>query len=107
MTTTATAHLARTIAIELVLVASGLLVIALHVVDDSFLQPQPGTSAGDHLVSGLVPVAVLLGVAAVYPRLASGLRATVLALLGLFGIVAGVEAAYYTNSGRISRATCT
>jgi hypothetical protein len=27
--------------------------IALHVVDDSFVQPQPGTSAGDHLVSGL------------------------------------------------------
>ena len=33
-------------------------VIALHVIDDSFLQPQPGTSAGDHLVSGLVPLTV-------------------------------------------------
>jgi len=39
----------------LVRVAVG--VIALHVVDDSFLQPESGTSAGDHLVSGLVPLA--------------------------------------------------
>ena len=34
-------------------------VIALHVVDDSFLQPPPGTAARDHLLSGLVPLAVL------------------------------------------------
>jgi hypothetical protein len=27
--------------------------IGLHVLDDNFLQPQPGTSAGDDLVSGL------------------------------------------------------
>ena len=33
--------------------------IALHVVDDSFLQPQPGTSAADHLFSGLIPLAIL------------------------------------------------
>ena len=32
-------------------------VVALHVVDDSFLQPNPGTSAGDHLFGGLVPLA--------------------------------------------------
>ena len=36
-----------------------ILVIAIHVVDDNFLQPERGTSAGDHLVSGLVPLAVL------------------------------------------------
>ena len=34
-------------------------VVALHVVDDNFLQPNPGTSAGDHLASGLVPLAIL------------------------------------------------
>jgi hypothetical protein len=34
-------------------------VIALHVIDDHCLQPEPGTAAGDHLVSGLVPLAVL------------------------------------------------
>ena len=37
--------------------------------DDNFLQPQPGTSAGDHLASGLVPLAILARAALVYPRL--------------------------------------
>ena len=41
----------------LLLLAIG--VIALHVIDDHYLQPEPGTAAGDHLVSGLVPLAVL------------------------------------------------
>ena len=41
---------------ERTLVRVGVGVIALHVVDDSFVQPQPGTSATDHLVSGLVPL---------------------------------------------------
>ena len=43
-------------------------VVALHVVDDNFLQPNPGTSAGDHLVGGLVPLALLVAAAAFYPR---------------------------------------
>jgi uncharacterized membrane protein len=72
-------------------------VIALHVVDDSFVQPQPGTSAGDHLVSGLVPLAVLALAAAVYPRLRGGARSTIALLLGVFGIAAGIEAFYYTR----------
>ena len=37
-----------------------LAVMALHVIDDSFLQPANGTSAADHLVSGLVPLVVFL-----------------------------------------------
>jgi hypothetical protein len=55
------------------LIAAG--IVGLHIVDDNFLQPEPGTSAGDHLASGLIPFAVLAGVAAVYPRLPAGLRA--------------------------------
>jgi hypothetical protein len=73
-----------------------LAVVALHVLDDSFLQPQPGTGAGDHVVSGLVPAAVLVVAAWGYPRLRPGLRAALALVLGLFGIVAGVEGAYYT-----------
>ena len=42
--------------------------IALHVLDDNFLQPNPGTSAGDHLASGLVPFAILAAVAALADR---------------------------------------
>jgi hypothetical protein len=45
--------------------------VALHVAGDSFLQPRPGTSASDHLVRGLVPIARLVFAAAAYPRLRS------------------------------------
>jgi uncharacterized protein len=73
--------------------------VALHVADDNFLQPQAGTSAGDHLVSGLVPLAVLVLAAWAYPRLRAGLRATIALVLGAFGIVVGIEAVYYTTKG--------
>jgi uncharacterized protein len=72
-------------------------VMALHVVDDSFVQPQPGTSAGDHLVSGLVPLAVLALAAVGYPRLRGGARAAIALVVGVFGIAAGIEAVYYTT----------
>src|SRR5918995_7354837 len=52
-------------------------VIALHVVDDNFLQPQPDVSAGDHLVSGLVPLGLLTLANLLYPRLRAALPATV------------------------------
>ena len=72
-------------------------VIALHIVDDSFVQPQPGTSATDHLAGGLVPLA-LLGLAAfAYPRLRAGWRAVVALLLGVFGLGTASEAWYYTR----------
>jgi len=79
----------------LVLPAIGL--IALHVVDDSFVQPQPGTSAADHLVSGLVPVAVLALAAVAYPRLRAGWRAILALVLGVFGVGTASEAWYYTR----------
>jgi hypothetical protein len=70
--------------------------IGLHVLDDNFLQPQPGTSAGDHLVSGLVPLALLVLTAMMYPRLRAGFRATLALTLGVLCVVAGAgEAAYY------------
>jgi uncharacterized protein len=77
---------------------AAILVIALHLVDDAFLQPEPGMSAGDHLAS-LVPLALLLGVAAAYGRLRPGARACWALVLGVFGIAAGVEAVYYTVNG--------
>ena len=72
-------------------------VIALHVVDDSFVQPQPGTSATDHLVSGVVPLTVLVAAAVAYPRLRAGWRAVVALLLGVFGLGTASEAWYYTR----------
>lgn len=77
--------------------SAAVLVIGLHVADDSFLQPQPGTSAADHLVSGLVPLAVLGLAAAAYPRVSGGARAAIALLLGVFGIATGIEAVYYTT----------
>jgi uncharacterized protein len=71
--------------------------IALHVVDDSFVQPQPGTSATDHLVGGLVPLTVLVAAAVAYPRLRAGWRAVVALLLGVFGLGTASEAWYYTR----------
>jgi uncharacterized protein len=70
---------------------------ALHVVDDNFLQPQPGTSAGDHLAGGLVQTALFLLAAWAYPRLRPGARATLAIGAGIFTTVMGVgEAGYYT-----------
>jgi uncharacterized protein len=72
-------------------------VVALHVLDDNFLQPNPGTSAGDHLAGGLVPLAVLIAAAALYGRLRAGARATTALLVGFFGVLAGTEAVHYTT----------
>jgi hypothetical protein len=83
---------------ETALARTAIAVVALHVVDDNFLQPNPGTDAAGHLVSGLVPLALLVCAAAVYPRLRAGARATVALLLGFFGVLAGIEAVHYTRA---------
>ena len=71
---------------------------ALHVVDDNFLQPQPGTSAGDHLVGGLIQTAFFVSFAWAYPRHRPGLRGTLAIFVGLFMVVMGAgEAGYYTR----------
>ena len=63
--------------------------VALHIVDDNYLQPEPGTSAGDHLASGLVPVAILVGLAALAPRLRDGVRAWLSMTLGALALFIG------------------
>jgi uncharacterized protein len=83
--------------LETTLAVGGFVVIAVHVLDDNFFQPQPGTSAGDHVVSGFASAAVLLVAAALYPHLRAGLRAALALTFGLLGIVIGVsEAGYYS-----------
>jgi hypothetical protein len=92
--------LTRVTRLETPAAVASLIVVAVHVLDDNFLQPQPGTSAGDHLVSGLVPLAVLLGCAAAYARLRPALQATLALTLGLLGIAIGAgEAGYYSLKG--------
>ncbi len=71
---------------------------ALHVVDDNFLQPEPGVSARDHLWGGLVQVALLVAFAWGYPRLRPGLRGILAVYVGIFMIVMGAgEAGYYSR----------
>ena len=73
----------------------GIALIALHVVDDRFLQPQAGTSAGDHLVSGLIPLAILGLAAWAYPRVRPGVRASMALVLVVPAALSGAEAIYY------------
>jgi fermentation-respiration switch protein FrsA (DUF1100 family) len=70
-------------------------VMALHVIDDSFLQPVPGTTFADHLVSGLVPLAALALAAWAFPRMRAGARAATALMLAPFAIVLGAEAVRY------------
>jgi hypothetical protein len=74
----------------------------VHIADDNYMQPQPGTSGGDHLASGLIPLAVLTTVAALYPRLRAGFRASLAMTMGAIGIAFGVPGAYYLLHGSAS-----
>jgi uncharacterized protein len=69
-------------------------IITVAVIDDAFLHPEPGASAGDHLAGGLVPVAlaVLLGV--VYPRLRPGFRGVSALVCGVLAVTASIVDGY-------------
>jgi hypothetical protein len=69
---------------------AALVVVALAVVDDAFVRREPGTAITDHLASGLLPAALALGLAVLYPRLRPGTRALVALVSGSLAIVAGV-----------------
>ena len=66
--------------------------VVLHIADDELVQPQPGTSARDHLLAACVPIAVALLGAFAYPRLRPGLRAAIALVFGLLALVAGMIA---------------
>ncbi len=71
--------------------------IGLHVLDDNFLQPEAGTSAADHLVSGLVPLALLPLAAWAFPRLSGAGRGALALFVAPLGIATGIEAIHYAN----------
>src|SRR5215207_4916767 len=77
---------------ETVLFLIGVALIALHVLDDNVLQPQPGTSPGDHVVSTLVPLGLLGLTAWAYPRLRGGRRGALALAWGVLGVAGGIEA---------------
>jgi hypothetical protein len=69
--------------------------VGLHVVDENYLRPEPGTSAGDHLASGLVPLGVLAALGLLYPRLRAGLRAYVSITVGALAVALGTPGTYH------------
>jgi fermentation-respiration switch protein FrsA (DUF1100 family) len=98
------ARLAHVLRREQTLLVLSVAAIGVHVADDNFFQPEPGTSAGGHLVSGLVPLALATaaGVVVLSAGFRPGVRAALALLLGLSGVVAGTEAAYYGQAGALS-----
>lgn len=76
-------------------------VLVAHVLDDNFVQPEPGTAAGDHLASGLIPVLLLAATTVAYVGLRVGGRAIVGMTLGALGLVIGAPAAYYLRHGGV------
>ena len=67
---------------EVGLARLALSVVGLHVVDDDFLQPSPWRPWPVHLVSGLVPLALIIGAGVLYPRVRPGVRAAIALLAG-------------------------
>jgi dienelactone hydrolase len=76
--------------------------IAVHVIDDSFVQPQPGTSAGDHLIGGVILLAVLALAGWAYPRVRAGARAAIALSLVFPAVLSGAEAIYYGGKTGLS-----
>ena len=82
---------------ETALARLALAAAAMHVVDDAFLQPEPGTSAVDHLAGGLIPTGLLLATAWGYPRLRAGFRAALALVFGFLALLSSSEAIYYAK----------
>jgi uncharacterized protein len=76
--------------------------VALHVADDNFFQPNPGMSAGDHLPGGLLQLALLAAAWAFYPRMRAGARGVTALLAGFGGVLVGTEAVYYAKEADLS-----
>ena len=98
----AAARVAAALRTESGLARVGLGVAALHAADDNFLQPEAGTSAGDHLWGGLVQVGLFALFAWGYPRLRAGARATLLLVAGILTVVMGFEAINYLRDASLS-----
>jgi uncharacterized protein len=70
---------------DVLVFSAAMAIIALHAAVDSFIAPEPGTEAADHLLRGFVSLALLALAVVVYPRLPAGGRAV---LAGVFGAIA-------------------
>jgi len=71
---------------DVFLFSGALAIVAVHAAVDSFIAPEPGTGADDHLLRGLTTFGVLTLAAAGYPRLPAGGRAALSAVFGLLAL---------------------
>ena len=69
---------------------AALAVIALAVADDAFIHPEPGVAAGDHIASGLVPLAATGLLIVIAPLLRDQVRGWMAIFAGALAIVGGV-----------------
>src|SRR5687768_16436929 len=67
-----------------------LLFVAVAVLDDAFVHPEPGTPLSGQFLSAFVPLAIAGGLAWAYPRLRAGARATTALVCGMLALVAGI-----------------
>jgi uncharacterized protein len=79
---------------EVLAFRGALAVILLAVADDAFMYPEAGTGPADHLASGLVSLAIGVGLVLAYPRLRAGLRAIAGLVCGTLAVVAGTVDGY-------------
>ncbi len=61
-------------------------IVALHAIVDSFIAPEPGTSASDHLLRGSATLALLALAVAVFAQFRPGGRAALAAALGVLAL---------------------
>ena len=76
-------------ATEVVVFDCATALIVLHVLLDAFVLVEPGVSRADHLLAGLVPVAVAALAIVFYRWMWAGLRATVAFVFGVLALVRG------------------
>ena len=76
---------------------SAVALVGLHVADDSFIHPEPGTTALDHLTGGLIVLAAVGAAAAGYRRGRAGVRGAIALVLGLLALVMGAASAGFTT----------
>jgi hypothetical protein len=75
---------------------AGLVVIAVAVFDDAFVSTEPGVVAGDHLASGLVPLAAAGLLIAFAPRICARLRGWLALFTGSLAIAGGLADRSFT-----------
>lgn len=80
----------RVAGFEVAVVRIAVAVIVAYVLDDAFIHPEPGTTARDHLASGLIPALILILLAIAYPRMRAWWQAMLAGSVGALALVAGI-----------------